>query len=262
MAITTADGYIAATKQRIPWTKTAARTTVALQPYHALDVAGSPGAGTLAGTNTASGVIQTDALAGYPILTFSTGTGYLSGVEFGNTVTGRFSIYDVLWKGGTYNTVAVTGMTTASWLSRTPDGAGGGLEIWVEGVTAYTGNLSVAVVYTNQAGTGSRTTGTVSTGVTMPTGRLFQLPLQAGDTGIQSIQSITPSVGTGGTCNVLVMRPLVTGLRVSVAGGGGKLNMFDTGMPIVYSDSALTVVHYADSTAIGVPYINFEIANG
>jgi hypothetical protein len=68
MAISTLDGYIASAKQRIPLIKTASRTSVANIPFSVFDLAGNPGAGTLAGTSTAAGVVPTDATAGCPII--------------------------------------------------------------------------------------------------------------------------------------------------------------------------------------------------
>lgn len=87
MAITTFDGLIASAKQLAIWKKTAARTTVATGWFTMLDIAGVPGAGTLAGTSTAAGVVPTDATAGFPTVdAFGGGaTGYLARVEFGNT---------------------------------------------------------------------------------------------------------------------------------------------------------------------------------
>ena len=93
MAITTLDGYIASAKQRIHWVKTAARTTVAAQPFSLFDIAGNPGAGSLAAGNTANGVVPTNAIAGYPVINAFGGgaTGYLSKMEFGSTVACRIA---------------------------------------------------------------------------------------------------------------------------------------------------------------------------
>lgn len=66
MAITTLDGYIGSAKQTITWMKTGTRTLIGAGAYTTFDLAGSPGAGTLAIGNTANGVVPTDATAGYP----------------------------------------------------------------------------------------------------------------------------------------------------------------------------------------------------
>jgi hypothetical protein len=67
MAITTLDGYIGSSKQRLTWMKTGTRTLIAAMPYTVFDIAGSPGAGALAIGNTANGLVPTDATAGMAI---------------------------------------------------------------------------------------------------------------------------------------------------------------------------------------------------
>lgn len=52
MAITSFDGFIAANKQYLSIAKTTARTTVATGWFNLFELAGNPGAGTLAGTST------------------------------------------------------------------------------------------------------------------------------------------------------------------------------------------------------------------
>lgn len=262
MSIATLDQYIAAVKQRIPIVKTTARTSVALIPFSVFDVAGNPGAGTLAGTSTAAGVVPTDVTAGCPIINFSTGQGYLSKVEYYSSVLSRLSVYDMLFKAGAYSFNSnVTLSAQPSYSSRVPSGTDfTGTEIWVETVTTFTGLLSIAVTYTNQAGTTGRTTGTVATGVAPTLGRMINLPLQAGDSGVQKIESVVATVATVGTFNVLVLRPIWNN-RVAIANGGGINDLLSTGMPIVYLDSALILIPTADSTLTGLPDLILEIAS-
>ena len=269
MAILTEDGYIASAKQIIPLTKTSARTGVALIPFSMFDLAGNPGAGVLAGTNTTAGLVPDDATAGVPVINAFGGSnvGYLTRVDFSNTVLSRLAIYDLLFKAGAYAFNALQTLSAQpAFSSRCPDYPGSGLvfgngnEIWVEAVTAFTGNPTITVTYTNQAGTAGRTTGAFSIGA--PTvGRMTQLPLQAGDSGVSKIESVTCTVATVGTFNVLVLRPLWNN-RVGVANAGGIDDIFKTGMPIVYTTSAIIAVPQADSTSTGLPDILIEIANG
>lgn len=265
MPISTFDGYVAANKQRIAMAKTAARTTIAAQPFSVFELAGNPGAGVLAGASTTTGVVPTDATAGCPNVVFSTGSGYLTRVMYRSTVTSFIVIYDLLWKAGAYaHNVSTSGNTPASFLSRIPGGTendtSGCTEIWVEQVTAGTGNQAVNVTYTNNAGTTGRTTGAVGIGAAPTVGRMWQLPLQAGDKGVSGITGVVGTVASAGTFNVLVLRPLWSG-RVAVANDGGLNGIDLTGMPEVYPDSALYLQIYADSTSSGVPYLNVEIAN-
>lgn len=269
MAINTLDDYIGSTKQIIPISKTAARTTVANGWFSMFDVAGNPGSGTLAGSSTAAGVVPTDATAGFPIITFSTGTGYLATVDFGNTVASRLMIADMVFKAGAYayNSGTTSLSSQPSFSSRIPGGTDyTGTQIWIEVSTAFTSATTwhVECTYTNQAGTGSRTTTTMAntTAANLTIGRMYQLALQSGDTGVQKIDSVVVTTGAAaaGAFNVLILRPLWSG-RVTAANGGDCHGLDRTGMPVVYSDSALISMVSADSTSSGLPDVTIEIAS-
>ena len=266
MAITSLDGYLAAPKQRVLLQKTASRTAVAAQWFSVFDLAGNPGAGTLAGTSTTTGVVPTDATAGTPTINAFGGgaTGYLSLVDFGSSVACRVAVYDLLWKAGPYAFNANTsGNTPTSFLGRIPGGTAadtaGKTEIWLEQVTAGTGTQNVAVTYLDEGGVSS-TTGTVATAANI-VGRMWQLPLAAGDRGVSGITGVVGTTATAGTFNILVLRPLWSG-RCRIANDGDTHGLDKTGMPVVYADSALFAMIAADGTATGVPGLILEIANG
>lgn len=263
MAITSLDNYINGVKQLVPFSKLAARTTVAGIPFSMFDVVGQPGAGTLAGTNTANGVVPTDATAGYPLLNSSGASNlYLSRIDYSNSVASRLLLYDRLFVAGAYSFNANTALTAQpSYSGRVPGGDYKGLEIWIEAVTAFTGNLSIAVTYTNQDGTTGRTTGTIATGVAPTVGRCIQLQLQAGDTGVQKIESVVATVSTVGTFNVMVLRPLWAG-RLAIGNDGYLDDIFKTGMPQIFDTSALYMMVAADSTSSGLPYCHIEVVSG
>lgn len=265
MAITTLDGLIASTKQRVRWTKTATRTTVANGWFSLHDIAGQPGAGVLAGTSTTAGVVPTDVTAGYPLLNAFGGgaSGYLGRVAFGNTVACRIAVFDRVFLAGAYAFNANTALTAQpSFSSRVPGTNYAGLEIWCEQVTAATGNQAVNVTYVNEGGTGSRTTGAVGIGAAQTVGRCWQLPLQSGDSGVQRIDNVQGSVATVGTFNVMVLRRLAEG-RIGVANGLDRQSVIDVGALLdVYADSALYVMIAADSTSSGTPDVDFQVVNG
>jgi hypothetical protein len=266
MAITTRDGLIAAmaASQDVTWFKSATRTTVAGIWFSLFDIAGNPGAGTLAGTSTSAGVVPTDATAGCPLINAFGGgnTGYLSNLDFGSSVACRFRVYDLLWKAGAYAfNAAVTLSGQPSYSSRIPGGDYKGTQIWLETVTAFTTAQSIAITYTNQDGVAGRTTGTVATGVAPTVGRMFQMPLQAGDTGVQKIESVTSTVSTAGTFNVLVLRRLASA-RARINNDGGTHGPDLIGLPQVFADSALFVMVATDSTSSGVPELQLSVVNG
>lgn len=274
MAISTWDGYIASSKQPISLAKTASRTAVATGWFTTFDLAGNPGAGTLAGTSTAAGVVPTDATAGCPTINAFGGsaTGYLAQLEFGSSVACRMKLFDMLWKAGAYGFAAGTTALSAqpSFSSRVPGGTDfTDTQVWIEVTTAFvTGTAwQVQVTYTNQSGVAGRSgialPATAAAGLTA--GRMYQLGLQAGDTGVQKIESVIVTNGgtamTAGAFNVLVLQPLWSG-RCRIANDGDVHDLAKTGMPVVYADSALILAVAPDSTATGIPELELVIANG
>ena len=270
MAITTRDGLIGAAKIIAPHYKTATLTTVAGGWFSMFAVAGNPGAGVLAGGETTppantAGRVVTDTIPGYPSIPFSANLSYLSRLAVSNTVISQIAIYDRLWVGGTYAFNANVTVTSGSWASRVSYNGGSanynGLEIWVEQVTAATGNQAVSVTYTDQGGV-SGSTGAVGIGAAPSVGRCWQLPLASGDSGLQAITNVTGTVGSAGTFNVMVLRPIAR-VYVPVASQQVLLNWADLGLPELFNDSALYFLAMAPSgTSSGTPWIEYQIANG
>lgn len=262
MAIATLDGYIGSSKQRITWMKTGTRTLVAAMPYTVFDIAGSPGAGTLNVGNTANGLVPTTATAGYPaIKTFSGNTGYLSRVDFGSSVACCFDLYDRLFVAGAYAYNADTTLASQPDFSGRVIGANySGLQLWVEQVTVGTGIQHVQINYLDQDGNAGDT-GDVTLITTTPVGRCQQIPLAAGDNGISQIVRVRGTTASGGTFNVMILRPLWFG-RCLTANYGDVHDLLKTGFPQIFETSALYVLLYADSTAVGLPLITAQIAMG
>lgn len=274
MAISTGDGYVGAAKQIVSYVKTAAVTTIANTRFTVRGAAGNPGAATLPFTAAASnGEVPTDASSGMPTINAFGGgnTGYLTRVQWNNSVVGRVELWDVLWGGniptgasgfGTLQTLTVA--SPASYLGRCPGGSGVGLRIFLEITTTMSATATtVSVTYTNSDGTGSRSTGATASLSGFTAGRWVELPLQAGDKGVNEIDAIVIGGATNaaGVANVIVARPLWTsGTRVANSGSYDGIDM--TGMPIVYADSAIVATTIADSTSSGLPEFLIEIANG
>ena len=276
MAITTLDQYIGATKQRITWFKQA--PVVALGGYatSSFGTAGQPGAGTLAGAATGSStpIKPTSSTPGCPLISGGS-VSYLSKVEFTNTVQSKFMLYDMLSKSGAYayNSGTSTITNTLDISDRCPDYSGGGdtaygvgNEIWIEIVTAMTSATAwqVQVTYYNQAGNLSTSIVSIAdVAADLIIGMCFQIGLASGDTGVQSIKSVIVTTGgaAAGTFNVLILRPLWSGL-IAIANGSEIHDFLRTGLPVVYTTSALYVLIVPDSTATGIPYMNIEIASG
>ena len=263
MAIASFDQAIAAAKQYLSVAKTAVRPSIAASWFSVFDLAGNPGAGVLAGTSTAAGVVPTDATAGCPTIDAfgASALGYLWQLEYGSSVACRLKLFDMVFKAGAYAFNAAQALTgQPSYASRMPGGSYSDTQIWIEAVTAFTGNLTVTITYTNQSGVTGRTA-TLAAGTALTVGRLMQVPLQAGDTGVQAITNVAGTVATAGTFNVLVLRPLWSG-RCRTANDGDVHDFTKTGMPQVFADSALFLAVAADSTSTGIPEIELVVANG
>ena len=262
MPIASLNDYIAAAKQNVSWTKTGALTTVATVPFSPFAVAGGPGAGTLAAGNTANGLVPTSATAGYPVLNaFGVGaTGYVTRIRYASSVACRIMLFDRVFTAGAYAFNANTNLASQpSFSARLPGGSFRDLEFWCEQVTVATGIQSVTLGYEDEDAV-ARTTPTQSQGTAGIVGRCWQIPTTAGATGISKLTNVTGSVATVGTFNVNILRRLAE-VRVASAGGGGVLDLTQTGMPEVFASSALYCMVACDSTSLGLPDLTIEIAN-
>lgn len=260
MAITTLEGYTGAAKQWLTYNKTATRTAVAAIPFSVFDMAGEPGAGALAVGNTANGVVPTDAVAGYPTIANFGNLGWLGKIDYAWTVPGRLHLYDCLFSAGAYVFNAdVTLATQPSFAGRVPGTDYRGLELWIEAVTAFTGNQTVQINYLDE-GAAAGDTGAIATAVAPIAGRMLRLGLAAGDNGISQLVRVRSSVSTVGTFNVHIVRPLWTG-RVKIANDGDTHSFARTGLKRVYSDSALRLVCQPDSTATALPQLYIELCD-
>lgn len=112
---------------------------------------------------------------------------------------------------GTVTTAQTTNLPTAALTRYT---SGEGVQIGIEIYTAVgTTATTLTASYTNQAGTAGQTTKAVVFGGTSfnAAGRLIVLPLQDGDTGVRSVESVTlaaSTVSAAGNFGVTLFKPL------------------------------------------------------
>jgi len=261
MSIVNLNGIVAAPKRRVIFQK-ASRTSVAATPFGVFDVAGNPGAGTLAVGNTANGIVPTDGVAGYPNLAAAAASLYLNRIQSKGAVACWIDIFDTLFSAGAYVFNAdVTLASQPSFAGRVPFGDYSGLELWLEAVTAFTGNLSAQINYLDQDGNAGDT-GVVGLGVVMANlGHMFMMPLAGGDSGIQRLDRVRGTVASAGTFNVHVMRWL-WGRRINAVQDGALDGLLKTGLPLIYDTSALRVVITPDSTTTGIVGLRMETVDG
>lgn len=154
--------------------------------------------------------------------------------------------------GGLSGTVA-TAQTVGGTLTRNTGGVGN--VIFVEIYTAVgTTARTITASYTNSGGTSGRTTVATTFGGTVGTigndaQLMIPLPLQAGDLGVQSVESVTISVSTGtaGDFGVTIAKPIFWG-----AAGGQNVRDFTTGpggMTVIPADACIAFAMMAGSTS-------------
>jgi hypothetical protein len=97
--------------------------------------------------------------------------------------------------------------------------SGSGVQAILVAQGSYVGNAQVSITYTNQDGTPGRVSplfntntatfaATLLTGGTIAGGSGPFIPLQSGDSGIRSVQSITFSSANGGICAIVLVKPI------------------------------------------------------
>ena len=116
---------------------------------------------------------------------------------------------------------------------------------------------TMTITYTNQGGTGSRTT-TLAPVVSSATARIPQLgffiPLQAGDSGVRSVQSVQFGGSMGaGVLNLTLCRPLDVDLPIQVAAMMVERNLVlhTPRLPQIVDNAALSLLLFAATTASG-----------
>ena len=274
MTIDTADKWLSVARQRLQIIKTGALVGASAPGLLASTFAlnGNPGAGTLAAGNTTSGVLFSGAIsapsAGVPpIVAFGSGNrGYLSALNFRNSITGAARLYDRIWAAGaipqTTGTTTFSGQPSIS--SRVPSGTNySGTEILIEFVTPVSvGNGTITVGYTNQSGVSGRTTtGFVVAGSNIAT-TIAEMTLQSGDIGVQKVDSVTVSGATGTfTFNVVIARRLAD-FTSCIANAKELLSWDQTEAPEVFQDSAFWLVVKIEPTTTGFPTLGLTILNG
>lgn len=167
---------------------------------------------------TSVAVDKTSANAIGPIPDATSGKLQIIGGRFNTSGTAGATVVaiDLLNVSGGLSGVVTTEQTTnlpTAALTRhtTGEGVRIGLVVYTTvGATATT----VTVRYTNQAGTPNQVSTATTFGATgfREVGRVIQIPLAAGDTGVRSVEgvTVTATTGTAGNFGVCLFKPLMT----------------------------------------------------
>jgi hypothetical protein len=161
---------------------------------------------------------------------------HLIGASIAPLTSGVYLLYDRLFhEGGLSGTSTaaqtIQGSTPNPALTRNTGGAGN-IAFYEIYTIIGTTSTTLTMTYTNQAGTGSRTS-TINIGATgfREVSRMQRIPLAAGDSGIQAIEQIqlTATTGTAGNFGITIAQPLAW-IPVNVAGTMGWRD-YTTGLP-------------------------------
>jgi len=256
MPITTLDAAIAGMQPPRYFAKAASGALVLGRPHSWWALAGSPGAGgydtTLNGA-VLNGPVNGQIVRGNPV---DGNHAHLARLSGQTAAAGMLLLCDRLWQCRPANAAGAQPIVSPPWPARDIAGTsnGDGVLLGLEYSTAQSaGAPTCAVSYTNQAGTSSRTANLLDP-ITAATalGSFLRMDLQAGDTGVRSVQSVNFSATvTGGVCNLVAYRVLAA-LEL-LAHTPNAVDVLTSGMPRIYDGSVPFLVFVPGATtATGV----------
>lgn len=242
--------------QEIDFVKTAP-TAASGGHYSLWQSAGNPGAGSYSGSKTATQLLRTTQGALAPLSNAGGGKRLFANACAARTsnAAGTLTIWDALlyYAGIDHTTNAAQALTNVATLPRYTTGAG--LQAFLE-VTSALGATAqnVTLGYTNQAGTAGRASVAQAIQASSVVGRLchglLSLPLQAGDTGLRSVETATFSAANTGGTSALVIAKRLLSLPVALANVDGEFDaLLRRSLPQIVDDACLFVTFSAGATA-------------
>lgn len=257
MAITTLDGLIAGMLPSEDVFKMAATAKAAGVIHTSAYIAGRPGAA-VACTAGLAGEALTSLAGQIPFPATVSGKNiHVARLEAGQANgIGAFTLIDRLWQNSGF-TVTSTGAQTvssAAFPARDRDGTtnGVGVQIGLEvSATMGAGTPTLTVSYTNSAGTAGRT-GTIVCLTTLPVGSFVPMTLQAGDIGVQSVQTVTQSATmTSGTYHLVAYRSIAM-IPCPTANVHNDRDGVSLGLPRMYDNSVPFFLFTTSNTGLGI----------
>jgi hypothetical protein len=175
---------------------------------------------------------------------------FLIGASITPLTGGVFLLYDRLFHIGglsanTISSQTIQGSPATPSLTRNTGGAGNIAFYEIYSLLGTT-TRNLTMTYTNQGGTGSRTS-TINIGATAfrEITRMQRIPLASGDSGIQSIQSVQLDglTGSAGNFGIIIAQPIAW-IPVNVSGSMGWRD-YTTGLPgipVINPDACLSLM--------------------
>lgn len=157
-------------------------------------------------------------------------------------------------------------LTTNIALPRYPTGAG--VQMMAVEVASQVGGSTFYVTYTNQDGVAGRVTPTVRCNTQTVNGTIITsapvtagcagpfIPLQAGDSGVRSIQSVTYTTGDIGLMTLVLVKPLASIAVYDTTAPVERDFLIDSGiLPIIKDDAYLNMVCHPVGTLASAPIL-------
>ncbi|CAA9242946.1 MAG: hypothetical protein AVDCRST_MAG83-1741 [uncultured Arthrobacter sp.] len=267
MAITTRDGLISAIAagRTVQFQKGSVGAAVGAFAAH-YRTAGNPAPPAVSAPTTTGNALSRTS-QGAMAIPAPSNTSYISSFEGGAAAAQTLMLSDRLVEFGGLSSIVTTAQAVSALALPARATGATDVELWLEIYNAggATASATVTASYTNQAGTAGRTAtlvgGVPASGWTL--GRTYPFALATGDTGVQSVQSLTigTSSGTAGNVGLVLRRTLLTGF-VPVAGGGFQLGWAETDLQQCPDDACLELISLLTATSTGSILGNFGIAQG
>lgn len=260
MAITTIDQIIAGMIPPEDFIKVGA-TMEAVGVHHSFFyVAGRPGAAAVP-TPGLAGAALTSYAGQIPFTNPASGNSYLARLQASANIIGCLLLLDRLWHNSGIAVTTTTAQTinSVAFPPRDRNGTinGENILVAIEVSTATTNASAITnttMSYTNSAGVNAKTATIPSFPATAVAGTFVPFMLEAGDTGIKSIQTITLGTSYGGGAIHLVAYRILARLEIAVVNvgnaidaiSGGFVRMFNNTVPfLVWLPSATTALTLA-----------------
>lgn len=257
MAISSLDQVVAGMQWPRPFSKAVTGTMVAGRPWSTWALGGNPGAGsynaTLNGVTLSSTSAQVNGQINFTDP--ASGSAYLARLQASATQPGTLLLCDRLWHNGGFTITSATSqsITSPTFPARDANGstAGEGVLLGLE-VSAACGAAAptITVGYTNSTATGGTRTATnwFPTANSPAAGSFFPIGLQAGDTGVGAVSSLTLSVSwVSGTINLVAYRVLAA-LELSGAFIPNAIDALTSGMPKMYNGTVPFLIFIPSTT--------------
>ena len=267
MTISTLDQLIAGFQPPRAFYKSITPTLVAGRPASLWGLNGNPGAGSY--SSSLNGSTLTAPVNGQlPFTNPGSGTSYMARLLAQSTQAGMLLLCDRLWHNGgfTITSISAQSITSPTWPARdnagTTNGDGVLLGMEISSATS-SGTPTITASYTNQAGTsGQSATNSIPTVASSAAGSFYPIGLQAGDTGVQAVASITLSATwTSGTMNLVAYR-IIGMLDLPGTLQPNDIDPITGGLPQMYNGTVPFLLFYPNTTTASVITGSLTIAQG